>query len=333
MEPSNADPSLYFKFDGNILIGMNGTYVDDLLRCGLPEFESMVQKTYERFETTGTEELPFTFAGINIRLQPDDSFALDQLFYHQKLETLQTTATFSEFRSMRMKLAWLAHTRPDLCVDISQLAQITESVYNDGPKSAVKRLNKSIKFANDNLTHMKFPKLDLSTIRIVGYSDAAFASNSDLSSQLGRIVLLIDGSGAAAIVSFKSYKSRRVTRSVLSAEVIAFADLFDDAFTIRKQLEHALQRSVHMHLLTDSKCLFDIIGKGSRTNEKRLMLDISVTRQAYNADQISNIGFVRSNYNLADGLTKPKLQQSLHDLLRTGRHEVVAEQWIIRNPP
>ena len=100
-------------------------------------------------------------------------------------------------------------------------------------------------------------------MRIVGYSDAAFASNSDLSSQLGRIILLIDESGGAAIIPSKSYKSRRVTKSILSAEVVTFADLFNDAFTIRNQLEQVLQRSVHMHLLTDSKCLFDIFGKGS----------------------------------------------------------------------
>ena len=73
-------------------------------------------------------------------------------------------------------------------------------------------------------------------------------------------------------ISFKSYKSARVTRSVLSAEVIAFADWFDDAFALKSQLEHALGRAVPIHLLTDSKSFFDIISKWSRTSEKRIML-------------------------------------------------------------
>ena len=131
-------------------------------------------------------------------------------------------------------------------------------------------------------------------------------------------------------ISFKSYKSRRVTRSVLSAEVIAFADLFDDSFAIRSQIEHALGRPIAIHLLTDSKSLFDIISKGSRTSEKRIMLDIHATRAAYQAEEISNIGFVRSNDNIADGLTKPKMQYELLNMLREGSHKVKCEQWILR---
>ncbi len=100
----------------------------------------------------------------------------------------------------------------------------------------------------------------------------------------------MDDSNSAVPISFKSYKSRRVIRSVLSAEVIAFADLFDEAFSIRSQMEQATSRAVPMHLLTDSKSLFDIISKGSRTNEKRIMLDTHAARHAYQNQEISNIG-------------------------------------------
>ena len=115
--------------------------------------------------------------------------------------------------------------------------------------------------------------------------------NVDLSSQLGQIILLVDAASNAFILSFKSYKTRRVFRSGLAVEVIAFPDLFDNAFTIRKQTEQALNRPLPIHLMTDSKPVFDIIRKSSRESEKRPMLDISATRQAYKAKQISNIGF------------------------------------------
>ncbi len=131
------------------------------------------------------------------------------------------------------------------------------------------------------MAHLLFPKLDLNSIRLVGYSDTAFANNHDLTSQLGRIILLTDDHNAAVPIAFKTYNSRRVTRSVLSAEVIAFSDMFDDAFAIRSQIEQALRRGVAVHLLTDSKSLFDIISKGSRTSEERIMLDIHATRQSY----------------------------------------------------
>lgn len=166
-------------------------------------------------------------------------------------------------------------------------------------------------------------------MRIVGYSDAAFANNPDLTSQLERIIVLMDNSKSAIPVSFKSYKSRRVTRSILSAEVIVFADLFDDAYALRSQMEQVTSSAIPMHLLTDSKSLFDIISKGSRTSEKRIMLDIHSAREAYQAREISNIGYVRSCDNLADGFTKKKMQKALFNLLRTRMHELNREQWIL----
>ena len=41
-------------------------------------------------------------------------------------------------------------------------------------------LNKVISFAYVNVMYLKFPKLDLNSTRIVGYSDAVFTNNHDL---------------------------------------------------------------------------------------------------------------------------------------------------------
>lgn len=89
--------------------------------------------------------------------------------------------------------------------------------------------------------------------------------------------------------------------------MIAFADLFDDSFAIRSQIEEATYRAVPMHFMTDSKLLFDIVSKGSRTNEKRVMIDVHNARRVYQYHEISNIVFVRSEHNIADGLTKTKM--------------------------
>ena len=67
-------------------------------------------------------------------------------------------------------------------------------------------------------------------------------------------------------------------------------------------------------------------------NERLPMLDVYAARQRYNAREISNIGFVPSNHSLADGQTKPKMQYALLDLLSTGLHNFIVEQWIIRDP-
>ena len=62
------------------------------------------------------------------------------------------------------------------------------------------------------------------------------------------------------------------------------------------------------------------------------MPNVSATRQAYKAELISNIGFVQSSLNLADGLTKPRIEKALSDLITTGRHTTAVEQWIVRSP-
>lgn len=255
---------------------------------------------------------------------------MDQIFYVKQLQELNKPSPYAKFRSMPMKLAWLAHSHPDLLFEIWQMAQITLERFNESSQAHRKRLNNAIRHAHGNIAHLKFPKLDLDSIRVVGYSDAAFANNHDLKSQLGRIIFLIDDSNHAIPIVFKSYKSRRVTRSVLPAEVIAFADVFDDAYALRSQLEQIMQRAVPLQLLTDSKSLFDIISKGSRTSEKRIMLDIHAARQAYKSREISIIGSVRSSDNMADVLTKGKIQKALLELIWTGKHSVNVEQWILR---
>ena len=62
------------------------------------------------------------------------------------------------------------------------------------------------------------------------------------------------------------------------------------------------------------------------------MLDIYAALQAYKAQEISNLGFVRSSYNLADSLTKPKVQAELYQPLTTAYNKPKVEQWIIRDP-
>ena len=135
-----------------------------------------------------------------------------------------------------MKLAWLENTRIDLAFEFSQIAQVTRTMFESDVTKHCKRLNTAIKYAHDTKTSIRIPKLDTDLFRIVSYSDVAFANNADLFSQLGYIIILIDATNKALPVSYKSYKSRRIARSILSAEVIAFAVLSDDTITFCKQL-------------------------------------------------------------------------------------------------
>ena len=141
---------------------------------------------------------------------------------------------------------------------------------------------------HDRKVPIRISMLDWNPLIITAYVHAVLANNIDLSSQPGRIVLLTADDHTSIPVSYKSGKLRQVALSELSTEVIALADLFDDAIAIRRQLELVLRQPIHVHILTYSKSLFEIISKVSRKSEKRIMLDIYATRQAYKAQEICN---------------------------------------------
>eukprot|EP00737_Agarophyton_chilense_P000247 gb/GEZJ01000282.1/.p1 GENE.gb/GEZJ01000282.1/~~gb/GEZJ01000282.1/.p1 ORF type:complete len:768 (+),score=79.54 gb/GEZJ01000282.1/:1785-4088(+) len=333
MQRFRFDPALYMLMCNGILRGLSGGYVDDLIRVGDISFKELAKKTHERFDMDTDKTLPCSFTGFSLKSSGDGEMEQDQHNYMRNLEHLGQDGSFSQFRSMRMKLAWLANTRPDCLFEISQLAQITEDRYLSSPREAVKRLNRAVKFAVDNRLSLRIRKLDRNSIRVIGFSDSSFANNHDLSTQLGHICFIGDKNDSVVPIHFKSYKSKRVVRSPMAGEVVAFSDLFDVAGTLASELAVVFGRKipVHLFLFTDSKCLFDVISKGSRTAEMRMMLDIAAARQGFKDKIISDIGFVRSSQNVADGLTKSMAQAALHRIVATGKLNVNPEQWIIRN--
>ena len=242
--------------------------------------------------------------------------------------------SYAQFASLRMKLAWLAHSRPDCLYEISQMTQVTCSRFEDQRREIVRRVNKTVQYAKDNPAAIRIPRLELETWHVLGISDASFASNYDATSHLGFVCFLADATGNVIPIHFKSNKARRVTRSVMGAELIAFGDLFDHAFTLSAEL-----RSIHpgapvpVKLLTDNKSLFDVISKGSKTSEKRLMLDIAGAREGFGRHEISDIRFLRSEDNISDGMTKRMKQSALREMMQTSNFVPRVEQWIVRSPP
>ena len=67
----------------------------------------------------------------------------------------------------------------------------------DNTKSFNKRLSWQIKNTNRGL---KFVKLNINTLQLLVFTDASFANNKDLSSQIGYILILANATKKANIV-------------------------------------------------------------------------------------------------------------------------------------
>lgn len=329
MEPLTTDPSLYFRRIGDRLVGLSGVYVDDLLRCGTPEFFQLSKATGNIFDSTPETRQKAKFAGVTIH-QTQNVIEADMNEYIAKL-SVPTEQSWKSFISFRAKLAWLTYCRPDICANIAKLAQVTEKQFENEPEVHFESMRKATQQLRNFRYKLRYQDLDQESLYIRTYADASFGTNSDGSSQLGYCVLLMDKFDKFSLVNFRSGKCYRVTHSAMASETIAFAEAFDASYSIQHALQKLLVRPVKLQMLTDSKQLFDAISNSTHTKEKRLMIDIAAAKESFERLEISDLGLVRTEHMLADCLTKVMHPKQLLEALESGvlSHEI--EKWIIRD--
>lgn len=172
---------------------------------------------------------------------------------------LPPNSTYGEFKSALAKMAWFCHTRPDISFAVGQLEQASEKTFL---VEHLRLLNDATRVIRGNtkkgITHRR---LDSKTLRLVAYADGSFANNRDGSSRFGYFIMFAYSSAKCNVLSYRSFKRPHATRLVLGAEVMAFAEAFDSAFVLKKDLEDITQRSVPLAMHTNSRSLFDVITK------------------------------------------------------------------------
>lgn len=100
---------------------------------------------------------------------------------------------------------------------------------------------------------LTFVPLETSSLQIAVLFDASFVGNADLFSQLGYVVTIMDENNNLNVLHYSSFKSKRVTRSVLASELFAVVYAFDYALTLMVTLKETLKRSIPLAIITDSK--------------------------------------------------------------------------------
>lgn len=189
MRPTAGDLGLYTKVIGKGIAGMIGAYVDDTIATCPPQFDRESRATEKKFESRGREYDDVKFAGVAIS-RSGDNYIMHQRHYADTLCELEKTDDYERFRSLRHRLAWLTHTRPDLCSHASILSQVTQQMFC---KDHIKQMNVAIRQARSGgLRGLTQHRLDKSSTRMLVFCDSSFANNSDSSTQLGFVILLTD---------------------------------------------------------------------------------------------------------------------------------------------
>jgi hypothetical protein len=288
-----------------------------------------------------TQSNPVKFNGGNIKLENDNSIVLTQECQCKSLRLVTThTADLTsakgavrkavtpkdQYVAQRARGAYIATvSQPEAAFDLSFAAQVIN------PKEEhAKQLNKRLQWQIDHPTRgLRFVQLNIQSLKLMVYTDASFANNQDLSSQIGFVIVLSDGN-KANILHWSSIKCKRVTRSVLASELYAMAHGFDAGAVVKSTIEAILQIRLPLILCTDSKSLYDCLVKLGTTQEKRLMVDLMCLRQSYERREIAEVRWIDGNNNPADAMTKAKPCAALKDLIDTNTVNIQATQWVER---
>jgi hypothetical protein len=344
MQQSTFDPCFLYCNDP---FGLVGLQTDDTLILASKELADSEEGELHKagFLAKEREQLtvntPLKFNGGLIQLLPDGRISLTQEQQCNNLSTVtQKTATSTtrgatrtltpkdQYIAQRARGAYIASVcQPEASFDLSFAAQ----VINPGKDDATtlnKRLDWQIKNSSRGL---KFVKLDINTLQLVAFTDASFANNKDLSSQIGYVIILTDATKRANIVHWSSTKCKRVTRSVLASELYGMAHGFDIAVAIKSTVDKILQINMPLVLATDSKSLYDCLVRLGTTQEKRLMIDVMCLRQAYERRQITEVKWIDGESNPADAMTKGKACAALTNLIDTNRIDLQAIGWVERS--
>ena len=346
------------------LISIFGIHVDDLFGCHdekdpataafLTELKSIFK--FREWHTGDTHD-ELTYCGAKIMRMSDGvgwKIGHEDYIKQQKPITIasdrQSTDPLTEkertpLRGLLGALQWPStQTAPHLQAHISLMA----GQVSGGTVSTLEEANKALRFAKYNADisleyrHLGAPE----DTAFVAFSDASFASRSDLSSQGGFILLMVHKdvangapgqgiSGHYNVLDWRSWKLARVCRSTLAAESQAASEAADSLlFTTTfwnliwkpwlplDDLRTA-RSPTKPRLIIDAKALYDLLARpqiqATSNSDKRTMIEALVTQ-----DKIGCCGgttlWASSENQWADGLTKQSAAQLLGDRLRT--HEV-----------
>ena len=327
--PKSVPGNIQQNAEKEVARGITCIQTDDTINAGNPTHQKAEELYSEKFKRKDAQHLrmgeTIEFNGAKIRLLEGNVYSVTISQHVQRLGKCCDTASYVAERARGSYIA--AICRPDLAVAFGKAAQVAEPQETD-----FKRLNKLIDRTKASVDlGLKYVPLDPTTVRIATFVDGSFADNLDLTSQLGFVMTLMDKDDKANIIHYASTKSKRVVRSVLAAELYALAIGYDNGVSIKPTMTNILGRNVALVLYTDSRSLYDALTTLNPTTEKRLLIDLAVVRQAYERREISEVCWIPTEQNPADGLTKEKPNRALETLMKENRLRLTPNAWIDRD--
>lgn len=333
MTPCTTDNCLLYRHESDSTSDSSPSItilqVDDSFGVGCKQFLQDEEQHSREFKTKPRKLLSLgsscIFNGSTITRELSGAYSLTQ---RDKLSSLCMPESKDEAISTRAKIQYVSTScRPDLCSPVQLLtAQLTQ-----GSSTSKKNLEDIVKCClKSTKDGLRYIRLDEDTAHLILFTDSSFGNSDGLSSQAGFLIILADGQGKANIIHYGSKKCRRITRSVMAAEILALVNGYDEAFIVKHTMEEILKRKIHLDVYIDSRTTFNCVAKHAPTLEKRLQIDVSALRESHMRGEIRTIGWIPGSKNPADGLTRDKIVNSHHpliQLMKTNSITIEATGW------
>ena len=314
---SSLDPALFYWKEGDKVVGVVCTHVDDFLWAGTSFFENgVIAKLCQTFLIGSTASNAFKYLGLHIVSYENGSKTLDQFQYASSLTPIGISRQRANLKSSELsstekaayraligQLNWIAtQTRPDIAFDVCDLS----SVCSRATVADLLQLNKVIaRVKTDNVKVYMPPLNRIGNCHIECFSDASFANLPDSGSQAGMVIFIGDDAGRRCPIFWHSRRIKRVVKSTLAAETMALLEGAEAAVYLAKVLsEISGCGELQITCFVDSKSLVDALYSCKNVDDRRLRIDMAVLRDMLEKREIAKVSWIEKSCQLADCLTK-----------------------------
>lgn len=337
---SKLEPCVWRLYQHNILCGIVGVHVDDIVCSGHGDFyDEKVQALRQIFpfgSWKSAQREKVIFCGAELNQNPRGEITMNQerfalglneipLSRERKQET-ENEATEEEKKLMKGLLGGVAWRANQTAPWLSASTSILQGCNHQAKVKDLLDANKLCRMQRAQAEVGLHFTSEIQEPMVVTFTDASHANRADGSSQGGSLTIFTDSrilkgeQTPFSILSWHSRKLKRISRSSTCAEVQACANAHDDAEFARQLLfEFENPQGINHHnsdscvstipaaVICDAKNMYDavtrIVSSGLQLEEKRLSLEVlSIKERCENTNSV--LRWVDSDQQMADDLTK-----------------------------
>ena len=313
------DHALFTFIINDQFCGVLACHVDDIVFGGRREFHDLVINKLRAVFSIGVEEnTNLKYLGLLIS-QDTHGINVSTDDYGRSLKSLSVPKTKSDintnggqFSSEEVKILkmfcgqvnWLStQGRPDIAFESCYISNSLKT----GDHKIFDFANKLIRKIHNQSVSLFYPCIfDVESCTVVSFCDASFCNLPNAGSQGGYVSFLIDKNGVYCPLAWQSKKIRRVVKSTLAAECLAAVEAAEVTIYLANVLKNILciSRNIDTVLFSDNRNLVNAVHSCTNLEDKRLVIDVSILRDLLEQQELTELLWIATNFQLADVLTK-----------------------------